>query len=422
MNNLFKHSVIKNIVALGVLQIANYIVPLLAWPLLAKSLGIEQFGLLMVLFAICTICYILTDFGFNLSATYVIAQSLENRQKIGELLGNIFTLKLLLATVACVFSSCYIYFYLMSSENETAINLWTIIFFNLIVFVQSVHCIWFFQGIEKMKYITKANVLAKVSYVLLLFIFLPYYTNINLALFLFFISQIMVSYLFLRSIYNENYYILKPSIKLLWNEFKYSFSFFLSRVAVSIYTTANVLILGHTVGNAIAGLYASAEKIYVAGNNVSSIIAQALYPYMARKNKINLLFRIMFSLMIPVILGTYVLSLYSDEMVVLLFGEAFLYAGELLKIFLILLCVTFFSVGIGYPGFAAVKKISWANRTVMIGAVFHLIGLLILFWLDIVNEKSVLYMVLATESIILVLRFCLLYYFSHNIKYDLVED
>ncbi len=67
---LLQHQVIKNGLALVVVQVANYIVPLLAWPLLTKALGLEIFGILMMLFAVCSVCYIFTDFGFNLSATH----------------------------------------------------------------------------------------------------------------------------------------------------------------------------------------------------------------------------------------------------------------------------------------------------------------------------------------------------------------
>lgn len=412
LKKILHHSVAKNIFALGILQIANYIVPLLAWPLLAKMLGLEQFGLVMMLLAICAMANILTDFGFNLSATHIIAQDVQNKEKIGQLLGNIFLIKGILAVVAGVIASIYSIVQLIPSSNS--LDMWTIILLNLVILAQAFHCIWFFQGIEKMKYITTANILAKVAYVILLFMVLPFYKHINLALICFLLSQLCITTLFFIFIYQEKYYILRPKLGMLWSELRYSFSFFVSRVAVSVYTLANTLILGHFNGSAVAGLYGSAEKIYGAGTGVAGIVSQALFPYVTKTNNLKLLVKIIMGMTIPVFVGCYILSLFSEEIMIFVFGERFREASSLLELFLLLLCITFVSVNIGYPGFSAVQKVQWANYTVMVGAIFHLLGLFALYVFYLINAKNVLLMVIITESIILLLRIFLLIYFSQQ--------
>ncbi|MDE4017643.1 oligosaccharide flippase family protein, partial [Glaesserella parasuis] len=81
------NKLIKNAVSLGILQISNYVFPLLIWPLLAKFLGVENFGLVMIVFSILTLAYMFTDFGFNISVTHLVAQYYNDRQRIGVLLG-----------------------------------------------------------------------------------------------------------------------------------------------------------------------------------------------------------------------------------------------------------------------------------------------------------------------------------------------
>lgn len=410
---ILQHSVAKNMFALGLLQVANYIVPLLAWPLLAKTLGVEQFGLVMMLLAICAMANILTDFGFNLSATHLIAQDANNKEKIGQLLGNVFLIKGGLAVAAGMMASIYSVIQLIPVSNAN-LDVWTIILLNLVILAQAFHCIWFFQGIEKMKHITTANILAKVAYVVLLFMVLPFYQHINLVLICFLLSQLCITTLFFISIYQEKYYILRPKLGMLWSELKYSFSFFVSRVAVSVYTLANTLILGHFNGSAVAGLYGSAEKVYGAGIGIAGIVSQALFPYVTKTNNLKLLVKIIMGMTIPVFVGCYILSLFSEEIMIFLFGEGFREASSLLELFLLLLCITFISVNIGYPGFSAIKKVQWANYTVMIGASFHLLGLLMLYSLDLVHAKNVLLMIIFTESVILLLRVFLLTYFSQQ--------
>lgn len=408
IKKILAHNVTKNVMALGILQIANYFIPLLAWPLIAKILGVEQFGLLMILFTICAMANVLTDFGFNLSATHVIAQNFNNKEKIGQLLGNIFFIKMVFACVAGVVTSTYVLF------TSNYLNLWTIVFLNLIIFSQVFHCVWFFQGIEKMKYITQVNIIAKIIYVGLLFILLPFFQNINLVLICFFICQLCISILFLVSIYKEDYYILNPQRTMLWNEIKYSFSFFISRVAVSVYTLVNIMIVGNFSGNVMAGLYGSAEKVYVAGSSIAGIVSQALYPYVTKTNNLKLLVTVTIGLAIPVFLGSYVLSIFSEEIMILFFGKDFYEAAGLLKLFLILLCITFISVNIGYPGFSAIKRVYWANYTVMIGAIFHFIGLIALYFCNLISAENVLLITICTEFLVLSLRIGILSYFNKH--------
>lgn len=411
MKKVLNHQVFKNMIALGLVQVANYILPLLAWPLLAKSLGLEQFGIVMMLLAICAMANILTDFGFNLSATHTIAKNTQDKNKIAQLLGNIFAIKTLLAVVACVVASVYIYFKFLILDSSN-INIWTLILVNLIIISQAYSCIWFFHGIEKMSYITKANILTKVAYVTLLFVVLKFYVHLNVALFCLLLSQLWSAYLFIWYIYKEQYFIISPQFNMLWQELKYSFNFFVSRVAVSVYTTANTLILGHFNGATVAGLYSSAEKLYGAGAGVSGIVSQALFPYMVKTGRLDVLLKVAFALLVPYVIVCIGLSMWTTEIIVLIFGQEFAEAGELLKLFFVLASITFLSVNVGYPGFSAVKRVEWANYTVMMGAVFHLSALFVLYLCDWISTKNVLCTVILTESLVLLLRLSMLFFFA----------
>ena len=64
LQKIKSHSVTKNVSALGVMQIANYVVPLLLLPFLARQLGIEAFGVVAITFASIQLVMVLTDYGF----------------------------------------------------------------------------------------------------------------------------------------------------------------------------------------------------------------------------------------------------------------------------------------------------------------------------------------------------------------------
>lgn len=379
---------------------------------MGRMLGVEQFGVIMMLLAICAMANILTDFGFNLSATHTIAQDRENKDKVAQLLGNIFAIKGILALLSCFIVTVY----MLQQFQQDSVDIWTFVLVNLTVVVQAFSSLWFFYGIEKMSQITKVNIVAKVSYVVILFLVLPIFLHINVVLLCFLISQLLITVLCIRLIKKEGYFIKMPKAEMLWHEIKYSFGFFISRVAVSVYTLANTLVLGHFNGAAVAGLYGAAEKLYGAGNGVAGMVSQAVYPYMVKHSNLKLLLQIAIGLAISVMIGAYILSFFSEDLIVLLFGEEFRMANEYFKVFLIILCLSSVSMLFGYPAFSVVKKVQWANYTVVIGALLYLVGLLVLFYKNAITAIDILNLVLLIEIIILCLRVVMIVFFYRGLR------
>lgn len=229
----------------------------------------------------------------------------------------------------------------------------------------------------------------------------------------------MMVFAYIYAIYKEGYQIVRPT-RTLVNEFKNSVGFFLSRVSVSLYTTINTLLIGQFVGANTAGLYSSAEKLYAGGASVSSMFSQALYPHMIKSGNVRLLVKVTFLAFIPFSLICMGISVYTEEILVLIFGSSFQAASEFLNLFLILMCITFISITMGYPGFAAIKKVQFANYTVVVGSICHLLGLSLLYFNDAITAKNILLMVIITETIILILRLSGLSYFCYKQKKEVI--
>ncbi|MCU9998452.1 oligosaccharide flippase family protein [[Pasteurella] aerogenes] len=405
-----KNSLYKSFISLFLLQVANYIFPLLTWPLLTNYLGVVHFGGFMIILSICMISNILTDFGFNLSATHKISKNQTNLAFISELFSCIYVLKTLIAVVISIISVLYLLF--ITDLDAMGGNKFTILIVVLILFFQSWQCPWLFQGIEKMKNITKTIILSKIIYLVLIMFLVSYFLSINSALFCFLINQVVVSGFYIYFSYKEKIYFRKFNLSIMLDELKYSFTFFISRVAVSVYTTSNTLVLGYFHSPQVVGLYASAEKLYSAGTGVASVLSQAMYPYTARTGNLSFLIKVVIGLFIPFVIGCYVISYFSYDIMTIVFGSEFYNGGELLNYFLFLMCITFLSVSIGYPGFAAINKIHLANYSVLVGAIVHLIGLIILYLNDEITSLNVLRLVIITEFLILFIRIFFLKIFS----------
>ena len=58
----------KNFIALVLLQVTNFVIPILIIPHLIKTLGIDKFGIVSLAQTIMIYLFVVVDYGFSLSA------------------------------------------------------------------------------------------------------------------------------------------------------------------------------------------------------------------------------------------------------------------------------------------------------------------------------------------------------------------
>ncbi|CAA6799286.1 MAG: Membrane protein involved in the export of O-antigen, teichoic acid lipoteichoic acids [uncultured Sulfurovum sp.] len=327
----------SNFVSLSLLQAGNYILPLLTLPYLVKVLGIEYFGLLA--FATATIAYfgILTDYGFNLTATKEISIHRKNHLKITEIFSSVMSIKFLLLLISLFLLTAIVF-----SFNKLSAH-WEIYLLTFgSVIGQFLFPVWFFQGMERMKYITYLNFLSKLIFTIAIFVFVQEQNDAYLVPLFFSVGSIIAGI---------------ASLVLIKQQFNLSFKFqnwatithylidgwhvFLSRFYVSMYTTTNIVLLGVMTNNVAVGYYSIVEKIVLAIGGVFNPINQTIYPYLARKFKDNFEIYVDFlkkvSLIFIALASVFLLfsQYFIEEIIQLVHGEYNAQISFLLSIFLL---------------------------------------------------------------------------------------
>ncbi|MCG3825608.1 oligosaccharide flippase family protein [Photobacterium damselae] len=393
------HRLVSNTLSLLVIQFANYVAPFLIIPYLSRLLGIDGFGQVAMLLSMSGVLIVVIDYGFNISATPLVAKNRDNRDYINELLSSILCIKLLISFLLMVF----IYFYGYSLLNIKIDNI-LLLSFTFLLIGQSLQSIWFFQGLERMKYITYVQVVLKIIYVIFVFLLVHNDSDINWVIFSLGLSNIIAGAISLALVYSNSYGLVVPSYKSVINEVKYSFSFFLSRVSVTVYSQASVFIIGSFSGAAQAGLYGGCEKLYQAAQSLMSPLSGALYPYLVKNKDSKLFYKLISITFCFLVIGCLGCIYLSDWILTLILGPEFIAASNVFMIFMLIVPISFLSVNFGYPAFALIDKVKIANVTVIIGSVLHIIGLAILAYLGMINALHVALILLVTEIMILSLR------------------
>lgn len=270
---------LSNFISLSVLQGVNYILPLLTFPYLVKTIGVEKFGILA--FATSSIMFfqVLTDFGFNLSATKEVSIYRKDSVKLAEIYNSVMTIKLLLFSLSFIVLLLIINF-IDKFETNKMIYIYT---FGMVL-GQLLFPVWFFQGMEKMKYITYLNIIAKGFFTICIFIFVTKQSDFYMVPILNSLGFISIGFISVYIIHKKFkisfYFVDFLTIKKYWID---GFHIFISTIFINIYSNVSILVLGFFTNNYYVGIYSIIEKIVAIFNGLFAPITQTLYPYIVSR-------------------------------------------------------------------------------------------------------------------------------------------
>lgn len=391
-----KKTLLENFISLGALQIVSYVIPLINLPYLSRVLGVERFGIVFFAFAFMAYFIMLTDYGFGLSATREIAVNRHNKNNLSNIFSAVTFIKLCLLLVSFLILCLMIIFIPKLHEN------WLVFLLSFLMVVgNTIYPVWFFQGMERMKYITFLNILSKTIFLVLIFVFVKKSDDYIIVPLLnslgFLISGAIGMYFAIKELGAKLYL---PKWQTIKKQFKYSSEFFLSRVSVSAYTNTNAFCLGLIGSNIMVGYYVAAEKIYNAMNGIQLPLNQALYPFVAKHRDIKTYKKwVSIALICNLFICGFVF-LFAKQFITIFYGTDMAEAYKILRIFCIVVIITFPSILLGYPLLGALAHTKEANGSVIIGSIIHIVGLFTLFIIGKMNVYSIALMVLVTESIV----------------------
>lgn len=325
----------RNVLSLGVVQVANYAMPLITVPIVSRIIGPEKFG--VINFAIAFMAYftLMISYGFNLTATRRLAANPHDKINRNLVFSEVFNAQaILLVLSSCLFIVCLIL--VPQLREEWVVSTFAFLTCLATLLTQD----WLFQAMQDLPKVAVLNFVSKFVFMVAILLVINERSDYIWYMLALSGSQVLVaafSFLWSYKKYELTLYKVKlmRSFKLLWHEKTYFFSL----VVINLYTSTTIVMLGVLTDAEDVGYYTAGLKLTFIIQTIFIIpFKQTFFPYMSKAINRNLdkglhiaqkLLPIVVWPIFLLCLGTFFLSKY---MIIILYGEAFAPSATVLQI------------------------------------------------------------------------------------------
>ena len=391
---------LENTVMLYILQFSNMALGLLTQGYQMRVLGLDNVGVLSAAQYATNFFQILIDFGFIYSATAKVSRFREDKNVLNKVLTCVILAKAMFMAV-----SFLILFAFIAPTLPDMSQVLVYAFYLISVCTYALLPDFMYRGLEQMSTITIRAVAIKFFATLMIFLFVhqpgdyflvPLFTavgNLGAIVFVYWHLFRRVGIHFCRVTWRE-----------IWVELKDSSQFFLSKVAASINSNLNGILLNSLAGPAATGLYANADKVIGAAKSGMSPIADSLYPHMMKHKNFSLIKKAMLIVYPVILLGCAVVFIFAEPLLVFWLGAEGSQVVLPLRLLIPVAVFSFPNYVLGYPTLGAMGLAKYANIAVVFGTAVYLLGALLLWFTVGINLVTLCLLTSVTEGSTLAFR------------------
>jgi polysaccharide transporter, PST family len=278
MGTNYNNKLRSNFIALSIVQGTNFLLPLLVMPYVISRIGADGFGVI----AVAQVCMVylstIADYGFNLTATRDIALYKDDPSKISTIFFTVLATRLLISTFLIILLLITMLFIPAFKSHFILYSLGC-----TYIIGQSLLVSWFFQGKEKMHYITISTLISRLIFVTMVVLFI--HQKEDGVYFLFFlgtgniIAGLISIFLAIR-IFKLQF--LSPAWADIKHELKEGWQITISNLSINTYMYSGVFILRIFTNDLVVGYYSIAERIFFAVRQVLAVFSQVVYPHICQ--------------------------------------------------------------------------------------------------------------------------------------------
>lgn len=320
-----KKSIKLNAVLNGLRTILNLLFPLITFPYVSRVLSVNEVGKYNFSHSIITYFLLIAALGIDKYAIREGTKYRDNKEKLSKFASEIFSINIVSTVISYILLIIYLTFSSKASSYATCI-----LIFSLQIFFTTIGTEWLYTIFEEYAYITIRSIAFKILSIILLFVFVrnegDYLSYAAITVFASVGSNI------LNFINARKYCKIRLTFGFDWKKLiKPILVIFASNIAVQIYVSSDITMLGYLKNDYAVGIYSVSTKIYTIVKQVLGAVLMVTIPRFAfyvGKNLRNdyevLLKKVTNTLIllgIPIVVG---LVLLSKEAVLIIASEKYL--------------------------------------------------------------------------------------------------
>ena len=416
-------TIFKNMSWLFISQIITSILGFIWTMLMARYLGVEQYGIFGFAVSLTGILCILFDFGIGIHSVRHIATDYDSAPKY---LGNAIPLKGLFS----IFGFVVILLVLIIMKcDELTITVTLLITIEQILkkFVELMNAT--FQAFEEGKFQGISNTLLNV--ITFIFILIAIYTDLGLYgiaigyILANTLTLIYCYYVLTKHLTKPNYELDKEFCKMITLA---AIPFAATAILTSIYYSIDMVMLTNMVGNYATGIYNATYKLIGVLTLFYGIYSAVIFPVMSKffKNDESMLLilyeksiKYLMLAIIPIAIAT---MYYSTDIINLIYGHQYDASSSVLSILIWTVCLIFIS-GAGNTLLNASYKEVTVTKIYAIAALFNVILNIIL--IPYLSYDGAAITTVLSDVLIVVIQSYVIYKLGHRpnkkLYYDLVK-
>ncbi|MCL9654525.1 oligosaccharide flippase family protein [Pseudomonas protegens] len=326
-------SLFKNIGVLFFAQMFAYIIPILEIPILARSLGVQEYGKVVLIQSIALLLSLIVEYGFSLSGSRQVATSRDDVSSLVKIYGSVLSAKFLISSALCIVGMVYFLLFGWGAYDGGLL-----IYGGLYFLAFGFSPFWFFQGLEKITLVVSFEIALRFLSLLALYIFVHQSGDATLAL------GIMSGLAFLNTIFGNLLccrLLGRPTLSISEgvSQLKIGFHFFIYKSSNNIFLSVGPSLIGAVLGSVAVASYVPVEKIIRGFVGFVNPVLIGFYPYLnrqflsARSHAKRLSWGVVVGMFLLGLVAAVALYIAGEFLVTTILGEAFIVAKDVLRIF-----------------------------------------------------------------------------------------
>lgn len=340
---------IGNFSYLSALQVINLILPLATYPYLIRVLGKELYGL--VVFAQAAVGYlrIVLEFGFNISATKAVSIHRDKPSKLSEVVSSVLILKTALFVLSMAVILLLPAFIPQAKEYRLllVLSMWVCLY-------ELIFPSWYFQGTEKMKFITWITLVSRLIALGLVFMLIRTPADYLLYPVVSGIGATVAGLISLYIIFGRHRItLIRVPLPVLKRYFTEAVPIFISNLSVQLYLSAGKILVGLFLGLSEVAYYDLGEKILNLFKMPLAIFTQAVFPQVSARHSFAFVKKAATLLFLATLAAIVLFQAGAGPLVVLFAGADMLPAANVARILTLSLLPMILSNALGIQSLLA---------------------------------------------------------------------